>query len=189
MADLEQIPQPLHVLGVNYHNSDKVAFEVWWVGQGAKAPSQCLGLEPECNDRRIDPDGTRREVLRVIQNHANPMIHLTDNGCAMREGPDARGYAADRDRIRHWSEHIQSIQRGADVCAFYAWSIPSNLGREPGDGHRFGSVRVEYAALRRIPRKSACWYGDVVHRKWRGDLSVVAPQDGFFGTVVRRPNA
>jgi beta-glucosidase len=113
----------------------------------------------------IDPNGLKRELLHVKQNYGNPKLYVTENGCAMPDVPDEKGYVRDWDRIRYISSHLQAlheaIQEGADVHGYFAWSIFDNFEWERGYGPRFGLVRVDYETLERIPKQSAYWFGEV----------------------------
>ena len=168
-GDMEQIHQPIDFLGLNYYNTDRVAFDVFGGPNKARLiPHSAPGWSRTEMGWGIDPDGLRREVLHVTEMYGRPKIYLTENGCAMPDVPNASGYVADWDRIRYLCAHIhalhQAIQEGADVRAYYAWSILDNFEWERGYGHRFGLIRVDYTSLRRIPKQSAYWYGEVIRR-------------------------
>jgi beta-glucosidase len=168
-GDMQEIHQPIDFLGVNYYNTDKVAFDVFGgLNKARLIPCSAPGWGRTEMGWGIDPDGLRREVLDVSRKYGQPKIYLTENGCAMPDTPDAGGFVMDWDRVRYLSAHIhalhQAIQEGADVHGYYAWSILDNFEWERGYGHRFGLVRVDYTTLRRIPKQSAHWYGEVIRR-------------------------
>jgi len=89
-----------------------------------------------------------------------------ENGCAMPDVPDEKGFVADWDRINFLRAHIRSlheaIEAGANVQGYFAWSILDNFEWERGYSRRFGLVRVDYETLERIPKQSATWYRDVI---------------------------
>jgi beta-glucosidase len=168
-GDLEQIHQPIDFLGINYYNTDRVAFDVFGgLNKARWIPHSAAGWSQTEMGWGIDPDGLRREVLHVTHAYGRPRIYLTENGCAMPDSPDDQGFVADWDRIRYLSAHIQAlhqaIQEGADVHGYFAWSILDNFEWERGYGPRFGLVRVDYATQRRIPKQSAHWYAEVAGR-------------------------
>lgn len=168
-GDMEQIQQPIDFLGINYYNTDRVAFDVFGgLNKARLIPYSAPGWGRTEMGWGIDPDGLRREVLYVTRNYGRPKLYLTENGCAMPDAPDTHGFVMDWDRIRYLSAHIQAlhqaIHEGADVHGYYAWSILDNFEWERGYGHRFGLVRVDYATLKRIPKQSAHWYREVIHR-------------------------
>lgn len=168
-GDLEQIRQPIDFVGLNYYNTDRVSFEVFGgLNKAHLTPESAPGWGRTQMNWGIDPDGLRREVLYVTQHYRRPTIYLSENGCAMPDAPDQRGFVADWDRIRYLSAHIQAlhqaIEEGADVRGYFAWSILDNFEWERGYGPRFGLVRVDYQSLERIPKQSAYWYGEVIRQ-------------------------
>ena len=159
-GDLEQIRQPIDFLGLNYYNTDRVSFDVFGrLNKAHLTPESAPGWGRTQMNWGIDPDGLRREVLHVTQHYGRPTIYLSENGCAMPDAPDQRGFVADWDRIRYLSAHIQALHQaileGADVRGYFAWSILDNFEWERGYGPRFGLVRVDYRSLERIPKQSA----------------------------------
>ena len=83
------------------------------------------------------PDGLT-DVLVWLQDRYNLPMAITENGCDQPSGEDERD---DVWRIDYLRTHIDSvataIQRGADVQAYYAWSLLDNY--EWADGYSRGS--------------------------------------------------
>ncbi len=52
----------------------------------------------------------------------------------------------------------------AKVRGYYVWSLFDNFEWAWGYGPRFGLVRVNFDAGRRIPKQSARWYSAVIRR-------------------------
>lgn len=168
-GDMEEIHQPIDFLGINYYNTDRVAFDVFGgLNKARLIPQSAPGWGRTEMGWGIDPDGLRREVLHVARKYGGPRIYLTENGCAMPDAPDSDGFVADWDRIRYLGAHIQALHEaisdGAHVLGYFAWSIMDNFEWERGYGHRFGLIRVDYSTLRRVPKQSAYWYAEVIRR-------------------------
>lgn len=166
-GDLRQIHQPIDFLGLNYYNTDRVSFDVFGgLNKARLTPFSAPGWGQTEMKWGIDPDGLRREVMYLTEHYGKPRIYLTENGCAMPDVPNEDGFVADWDRIRFLSAHIQAlhqaIQEGADVNGYFAWSILDNFEWERGYGPRFGLVRVDYQTLKRVPKQSAYWFGEVI---------------------------
>lgn len=166
-GDLETINTPTDFIGINHYNSDLVAFDMFSGPLKARlTPYSAPGWSQTEMGWGINPDGLKAEVLNVAQNYGNPVIYLTENGCAFPDQPDDEGFVADWDRIRFISAHIQAlhgaIQEGADVRGYFVWSFFDNFEWERGYSKRFGIVRVDYETLSRIPKQSAYWFRDVV---------------------------
>ena len=70
-------------------------------------------------------------------------------------------------RIDYLRTHIDgvatAIQRGADVQAYYAWSLLDNYEWADGYSKRFGLVFVDYNTLTRTPKRSFAWYARLIH--------------------------
>ncbi len=166
-GDLELINQPIDYLGLNYYNTDCVAYDVFAsLNKARLTPYSAPGWERTEMNWGIDPDGLRRELLHVTQTYGRPRIYVTENGCAMPDRPDAQGFVSDWDRIRYIRAHLQAlhqaIQEGADLGGYFVWSIFDNFEWERGYGPRFGLVRVDYDTLARVPKQSAYWFRDVI---------------------------
>jgi len=166
-GDLELMHGSVDYLGLNHYNSDTVEYDLFggwlkarlrpYVGPGWGYTEMGWG---------INPAGLKAEVLNVKEEYDNPVIYLTENGCAMPDQPDENGFVADWDRINYLRAHLRSlheaIDQGANVGGYFAWSILDNFEWERGYSRRFGLVRVNYDTLERIPKQSAYWYRDVI---------------------------
>ena len=62
--------------------------------------------------------------------------------------------------------HIAAVDRaraeGVDVRGYYVWSLLDNFEWECGYDKRFGLVYVDYPTQRRIPKRSALWYRELI---------------------------
>jgi beta-glucosidase len=166
-GDAQVISQPIDFLGLNYYNTDYVAFDLFGgLNKARLTPYSAPGWGRTEMNWGIDPDGIRREVTHLKENYGNPKIYLMENGCAMPDVPDENGFVADWDRINFLRAHLRSlhaaIEEGANVHGYFAWSILDNFEWERGYSRRFGLVRVDYETLERIPKQSAYWYRDVI---------------------------
>jgi len=168
-GDLELIHEPMDYLGLNYYNTDCVSYDVFSGLNKARLVPYCApGWGLTEMKWGIDPDGLKRELLYVKENYGNPKIYVTENGCAMPDIPDGKGFVVDWDRVRYIRAHLhalhEAIQEGADVHGYFAWSIFDNFEWERGYGPRFGLVRVNYETLERVPKQSAYWFSEIIRR-------------------------
>jgi len=110
----------------------------------------------------VAPDGLT-DVLVWLQERYDLPMAVTENGCDQPDGEDERD---DTWRIDYLRTHIDgvatAIQRGADVQAYYAWSLLDNYEWADGYSKRFGLVFVDYATLSRTPKRSFAWYARVI---------------------------
>jgi beta-glucosidase len=90
---------------------------------------------------------------------------ITENGAAFDDllAGDA---VTDERRVAYLRDHIAAVDsaraQGVDVRGYYVWSLLDNFEWECGYDKRFGLVYVDYATQRRIPKRSALWYRDLI---------------------------
>ena len=186
-GDLAAISTPIDVLGVNYYATSMVraAREDDPTGpftvRGRRrdtphvaAPDAVVvdrGLPRTAMDWEVEADGLRRLLLWLHRDYTGPAgipLVVTENGAAYPDdhlGPD--GAVADADRIGYLRDHLAAVHaaiaEGADVRGYLEWSLLDNFEWAWGYGRRFGIVAVD-AALDRIPKASAAWYGAVARQ-------------------------
>ena len=168
-GDLDLIRTPIDYLGVNYYNTDQVAFDVaGGLNKALITPYSSGGWGQTDMKWGIHPLGLKSELLRLKDEYGNPKVYITENGCAMPDQPDEKEFVADWDRINYIRSHLQALnaamQEGANVHGYFLWSIFDNFEWERGFGPRFGLVRVNYESFARTPKQSAYWFGEVIRQ-------------------------
>jgi beta-glucosidase len=165
-GDLELIHQPMDYLGLNYYNTDTVTYDIFaGLNKARTTPYSSAGWGQTEMKWGIHPMGLKDELFYIKKNYGNPKLYVTENGCAMPDIPDEKGFVADWDRINYLRSHLQvlheTIKEGVNVNGYFVWSILDNFEWERGYGPRFGLVRVNYETLKRTPKKSAYWFSEV----------------------------
>lgn len=181
-GDLEQIHQPLDVLGVNYYSSSLLA-----MSNRAQFPqSTQASTAPGCSDIdwlptpgehtemgwNIDADGLYDLLIRVHNNYPEISLMVTENGIALADRLETRsdGVKAvhDEKRIDYLRIHIDAVLRaiaaGADVRGYFVWSLMDNFEWAHGYTKRFGIVYTDYNTLERVKKDSFIWYRDLIRR-------------------------
>jgi beta-glucosidase len=166
-GDVELIHQPMDYFGLNHYNTDLVAYDVaGGLNKARVTPYSAAGWGRTEMNWGIHPMGLKNELMYVKENYGNPKIYITENGCAMPDVPDEKGYVADWNRIQYIKSHLQAaheaIQAGVNLQGYFVWSVFDNFEWERGYDPRFGLVRVNYETQERIPKQSAYWYSDVI---------------------------
>lgn len=166
-GDLKLIHQPVDYLGLNYYNTDLVAYDIHsGLNKARIIPFSAPSWGRTEMNWGICPMGIKDEVLHLKNMYGNPDIYICENGCAMPDKPDENGFVADWDRINYIRSHLlalyEAIQEGANLRGYFAWSIFDNFEWERGYGQCFGLVRVNYETQERIPKQSAYWYQNVI---------------------------
>merc|ERR1712113_977390 len=99
-------------------------------------------------------------ICEYIQDEYTPEggILITENGCAVKED-DVESAKNDSFRVEFLQSYIaqvhKAIANGADVRAYFAWSLMDNFEWALGYSKRFGIVRVDYATQERTVKASA----------------------------------
>ena len=165
--DLDVIHQPIDFFGLNHYNTDLVSFDLFGgLNKARLTPYSAAGWGRTDMNWGIHPMGLKNEVMYMKEQYGNPVLYLTENGCALPDIPDEQEFVSDWDRIRFLQAHIralhEAIQAGANVHGYFVWSILDNFEWERGYTQRFGLVRVNFDTLKRTPKHSAHWYRDVI---------------------------
>ena len=117
----------------------------------------------------IVPQGMH-DILIYIHNHwtkgTNIPIWITESGMSLHE-PSLNESTNDDKRIDYHNKYInatkQAIKDGANVKAYFVWSLLDNFEWWQGYSKRFGMVRVDYSVPPvRTPKKSLRWYSDYI---------------------------
>lgn len=165
--DMKIIHQPVDFFGLNHYNTDLVSYDLFGgLNKARLTPHSAPGWGRTQMNWGIDPDGIKRELIYLKENYEIPKVYVTENGCAMPDTPDEKGFVADWDRINFLKAHLhkvhEAIEAGVDVRGYFTWSIFDNFEWERGYGPRFGLVRVDYETMERIPKQSAYWFREVI---------------------------
>ena len=110
----------------------------------------------------------RRWTGPSFRKHGDLPLLITENGAAFTDRLDD-GAVDDERRLEYLRAHIDAVERaraaGVDVRGYYVWSLLDNFEWEWGYDQRFGIVYVDYPTQRRIPKRSALWYSDLIARR------------------------
>lgn len=166
-GDMETIHTPIDYLGVNYYNAQTVSFEPFGGHLKAAGVPLSEGMWGKTvMGWGIYPSGLNAVLLTLKERYGNPKMIVTENGTAAPDKPDANGYVEDDDRIAFLRAHIsaahKALAQGVNLRGYHVWSLLDNFEWAEGYTPRFGLVRVDYKTLKRIPKKSYRWYGEVI---------------------------
>jgi beta-glucosidase len=166
-GDLELCSKPIDFLGMNHYFTQETRYScrggLLKLEQGFRSEPGMGTTELEWG---INPSGLSSVLSRIAPIVGDTPIYISENGCAMRDLPGAKGFVADRGRVNYLRRHIvalhEAIAGGAKVRGYFAWSLMDNFEWAYGYKPRFGLVRVDYATMARTPKLSALWYADVI---------------------------
>ena len=163
-GDLELIAQPIDFLGINFYRPNVVE---------AADDDSVLGLteldfdgEHTAMGWPIVPSALTELLVRLDRDYGGVPFLITENGAAFEDRLDGADVVEDERRVAYLAGHIEAVQRareqGVDVRGYYVWSLLDNFEWEHGYGKRFGIVFVDFPTQRRIPKRSALWYRDLI---------------------------
>jgi len=184
-GDLEQIHQPIDVLGVNYYST--VTVKMWdghtprsnadghqnvggspWPGSDAVEFEVQPGPYTEMG-WNIAPDGLEELLVSLSQQFPDQKLMVTENGAAFADvvvESESGKRVPDAERVdylnRHFTAAHRAIARGVDLQGYFVWSLMDNFEWGYGYTKRFGIVRVDYETQERIPKDSARWYQQLI---------------------------
>jgi beta-glucosidase len=163
--DLREINQKIDLLGVNYYSRLHIQAD----------PSSPIGANfgPNHESARftvmgwpIEPDGLYEMVMRISRDYDNQEVFISENGYATTYSAIPNHEIEDDGRISYLSDHLKFLKRaiddGANVSGYFVWSLLDNFEWNCGMKWHFGLVAVDFATLRRTPKKSYAWYAKLV---------------------------
>jgi beta-glucosidase len=162
-GDLETIAQPLDFLGINFYCPNWAsAVDNGALDVGDVPPD----LERTAMGWPIAPESLTDLLVRVRNDYGVIPLVITENGAAFDDVLDGSEVVEDPLRVAYLREHIASVERarakGVDIRGYYVWSLLDNFEWEWGYEKRFGIVFVDFPTQRRIPKRSALWYRDLI---------------------------
>jgi beta-glucosidase len=164
-GDLETMAQPLDFLGVNFYRPNLIA-----AGEGPVLDVREVEQDAERTAMGwpVVPEALTELLLRLKRDYGDLPLLITENGAAFQDRLD-NGIVEDERRLEYLRAHIAAVERareqGVDVRGYYVWSLLDNFEWEWGYDKRFGIVYVDYPTQRRIPKRSALWYRDLIARR------------------------
>ncbi|MGE5594572.1 MAG: GH1 family beta-glucosidase [Hyphomicrobiales bacterium] len=164
-GDMDIIASPIDFLGVNLYSRGVIEAD----------PGRSVGFRYAPPTLPVLPMGYEAAphalgdfVRWVSKEYGRPKIYITENGVCDNTEPGPDGQVHDTQRIELLDGFLRglhsAIQEGADVRAYYQWSLMDNFEWAYGYSKRFGMVFTDFETQRRIPKDSAGWYSAVIRR-------------------------
>lgn len=183
-GDLEQIHQPIDVLGVNYYSTQTVRL---WDGTSPRSRADGHGGGaspwPGADDVEfleqpgpytamgwnIAPDGLEQLLVDVAAQFPDLPLMITENGAAFDDDEVRGGRVRDAQRvdylIRHFTAAHRALARGVDLRGYLVWSLLDNFEWSYGYSKRFGIVYVDYETQERTVKDSGHWLAELIRSR------------------------
>ena len=163
-GDLEEISRPVDFLGVNHYFPSYVeaAGGEAWPFRHAEPPFYFRRTEMNW---AIDGSAFYEALMILKHRYRNPPVYVTENGASYGDWVGPSGKAEDGARIFFIRDHLlachRAIRDGADLRGYFVWTLLDNFEWGYGYTQHFGLVQVDRETMRRRPKASYYWYGDV----------------------------
>lgn len=163
-GDLARICRPVDWFGLNHYSPVYVRAQAGAM-LGFDFGDKPAGVPLTPIEWPVDP-AAFGETLRIVHASYGLPIYVLENGLGNFDKLDAAGAVNDRDRIEFLRAYIAAMNAaassGVDIRGYFIWSLMDNFEWDFGYSIRFGLTYIDYASLRRIPKSSFDWYGDLI---------------------------
>ncbi|KAL8141816.1 hypothetical protein V2J09_014848 [Rumex salicifolius] len=114
------------------------------------------------------PWGLYKAVTYIKEHYGNPTVILSENGMDDPGNVTLRKGLHDTKRINYYRSYLtelkKTVDEGANVVGYFAWSLLDNFEWRLGYTSRFGIVYVDFKTLKRYPKMSAYWFKKLLNR-------------------------
>ncbi|WP_431727389.1 GH1 family beta-glucosidase [Verrucosispora sp. TAA-831] len=156
-GDLEIISAPIDLLAVQYYTPIYVTATG---GTVRRWPTS------EAEWQQIYPDGMYDILTRVTRDYGPIPLTVTENGLPTPDVLADDGTVEDTSRVTFLRDHLAAAHRavtdGVPLESFHVWSLLDNFEWAEGYDQRWGLIYVDYATQRRVLKRSAHWYRQVI---------------------------
>lgn len=164
--DEKLIAEPIDFLGINHYFCNYVEADPGSDRDGAKQVPLSVSRTdmgwPVTEDGFYEMLGYFKSVLKVP-------LYITENGISLNDVVTVEGTVEDYDRIDYMKRYLSALSRaiseGLDCRGYYYWSLMDNMEWAAGYRPRFGLLYVDYPTQRRLMKRSAYWYRDLIDCK------------------------
>ncbi|XTZ14907.1 GH1 family beta-glucosidase [Micromonospora echinospora] len=156
-GDLETIASPVDLLAVQYYTPIYVTATG---GTERRWPTSVAAWQ------QIFPDGMYDILTRVTRDYGPVPITVTENGLPTPDALTADDTVDDAGRVSFLRDHLAAVHRaiaaGVPLESYHVWSLMDNFEWEQGYAQRWGLIYVDYPTQRRVLKRSAHWYRQVI---------------------------
>jgi beta-glucosidase len=169
--ELRKIRQPIDYVGVNYYLRLVVRDD-----SRAGPPRASAVTQPNCPSTamgwEIYPQGLTEILKWVKQRYGDLPLYITENGAAFDDVVQPNHAVHDTQRVQYLRDHLlaarRAIEAGVDLRGYFVWSLLDNFEWQCGYSKRFGIVYIDFPSQRRIPKKSAQSYSNLIRSNGKG---------------------
>ncbi|MFM8192418.1 MAG: GH1 family beta-glucosidase [Actinomycetota bacterium] len=163
-GDMALINQPMDFLGVNFYFRQTIAADP----QGTPLPIRGIrraNVTRTAMDWEVHAPDFEEILMRIHRDYKPRAMYITENGSAWDDVVEAN-QVNDQDRIDYLQSHLDAMfaaqKQGAPIQGYFAWSFMDNFEWAYGYDKRFGLIYVDYETQKRIPKRSAHYYRELL---------------------------
>ena len=165
-ADFDVIAQKIDFVGINYYKRGVTKADPSTIVERATRVNLPNQIYTETG-WEVFPTALTDILVWFKKQYGDTPVYITENGAAFYDPPTPiDGVVDDPLRVYYLREHIKAVStaiaKGVDVRGYFVWSLLDNLEWSLGFTKRFGIVHVDFATLKRTPKKSARFYSEVI---------------------------
>ncbi|XP_062212153.1 beta-glucosidase 8-like [Phragmites australis] len=138
----------------------------WGVSFNFQRNGVPIGQLANSNWLYIVPTGMYGVVNYLKDKYKNPTIIISENGMDQPGNLTREELLHDAVRVEFYKNYLTELKKGIDdganVVAYFAWSLLDNFEWLSGYTSKFGIVYVDFTTLKRYPKDSAYWFRDML---------------------------
>jgi beta-glucosidase len=167
-GDMQTIAAPIDFLGVNYYYRRIIAADPGEPLFGFRELPHPSSALTTMSWSELDATALGDILIRLAREWDAPGLYVTENGLPLTEADELTDGddIDDTPRVDYLAAHIaeagRAIRAGAPLNGYFVWCLLDTFEWNYGYRPRFGIVRVERPGLRRVPKRSALWYRDLI---------------------------
>jgi beta-glucosidase len=163
--DVEHMAPHLDFLGTNIYQGEMI--QAGPQGEPVVVPFNA-GSPLTAFKWNVTPEALRWGPRFLYERYRLPVV-VTENGMSNCDWVHEDGTVPDPQRIDFMRRYLralaQAVADGADVRGYFHWSLLDNFEWAEGYKERFGLVHVDFATLKRTPKQSFAFYGDIIRTR------------------------
>lgn len=156
-GDLSVIASPVDLLAIQYYTPLFIAPD------GARVRRWPTS---EAAWQEIYPDGLYDVLTRVARDYDAIPLTITENGLPTADRLGPSDTVDDAERVSFLRSHLAAAHRaisdGVLLESYHVWSLLDNFEWAEGYSQRWGLIYVDYDSQKRVLKRSALWYRDVI---------------------------
>ncbi len=161
-GDMALISRPLDFFGINLYSGVRIGVDENGMPSRVK---EAVGQPKTAIKWNVEPETLRWAPRFLYERYGKPIV-ITENGLSNTDWVHTDGKVHDAARIdftkRYLLEYEKAAADGAELAAYFHWSLMDNFEWSHGYSERFGLVHVDYQTQKRTVKDSGHWYREVI---------------------------